>query len=203
MLLRKAWKNIFSLAARLYLRASGVQYGRGLKMTSFPLIRRHPAASIRIGERVTIQNLLSENRAGITHRSCLVAATEHSRIVIGNDVGLSGAIIFCDREIIIEDHVNLGVGAKIYDTDFHAMDWQARRRHDTGAIATAPVRICEDVWIGAEAKVMKGVTIGARSVIGAGSIVTRSIPPDCFAAGIPARVVHPLNGSTGNTDGDD
>jgi maltose O-acetyltransferase len=56
----------------------------------------------------------------------------------------------------------------------------------------APIVIEDDVWLGGNVVVIQGVTIGARSTIGAGSVVTRSIPPDVFAAGNPCRVIRSL-----------
>ena len=78
----------------------------------------------------------------------------------------------------------------MYDTDFHPVDYQDRRESQPGL--TADVAIEDDVWLGANVTVLKGVTIGARAVIGAGSVVTRDIPADTFAAGAPARVVRTL-----------
>jgi acetyltransferase-like isoleucine patch superfamily enzyme len=89
--------------------------------------------------------------------------------------------------------VNIGAGARIYDTDFHPLDSHDRRRHDTSRIKSAPVRICEDVFIGANAIVLKGVTVGSRTIIGAGAVVTKSLPPDVVAAGNPARIVAKLS----------
>ena len=60
-------------------------------------------------------------------------------------------------------------------------------------VQSAPVTIGDDVWIGANCIILKGVTIGARSVIGAGSVVTKSIPADCIAAGNPCRIVKSLH----------
>ena len=55
-----------------------------------------------------------------------------------------------------------------------------------------PIVIEDDVWVGAHSIILKGVTIGARSIIGAGSVVTKSIPADCVAAGNPCRVIKNL-----------
>lgn len=54
---------------------------------------------------------------------------------------------------------------------------------------SAPIVIEDDVWVSAHSIILKGVTIGARSIIGAGSVVTKSIPADCVAAGNPCRVI--------------
>lgn len=71
------------------------------------------------------------------------------------------------------------------------MDSQVRRSSNEGT-KSAPVVIEDDVWVGAHCIILKGVTIGARSVIGAGSVVTKSIPADCVAAGNPCRVIKNL-----------
>jgi acetyltransferase-like isoleucine patch superfamily enzyme len=175
-----------------YLRLHGVECGKGLRMHSLPLCRRHPNATIRIGEATVINNLLRENPAGISHRTVLVASGPHARLDIGCHVGISGAILFCTSEITIGDYVNIGVGARIYDTDFHPLDFLSRRANLPSEIKSAPVRICEDVFIGANVLILKGVTIGPRTIIGASSVVTRSLPPDVIAAGNPARIIRDI-----------
>lgn len=71
------------------------------------------------------------------------------------------------------------------------MDSQVRRSSNEGT-KSAPVVIEDDVWVGAHCIILKGVTIGARSVIGAGSVVTKSISADCVAAGNPCKVIKNL-----------
>ena len=77
----------------------------------------------------------------------------------------------------------------IFDSDFHELHPDRRRG---GTPRMAPVVLEENVFVGDHAIILKGVTIGADSVIGAGSVVTGSIPPGVIAAGNPARVVRPL-----------
>jgi len=175
--------------ARIYLKLHGVKLKQGLCIYSLPLCRRHPLATIEIGSNVIISNKLSENMAGITHRSVLWASKPGARLIIGNNVGMSGVILCCTTQIIIEDYVNLGAGVMIYDTDFHPIDAYARRVHDKNKIKSASVHICEDAWIGTEAIILKGVTVGKRAVIAARAVVTSDIPDDCIAAGVPAKVV--------------
>ena len=174
---------------RIYLRLHGVQLKQNLRIYSFPLCRRHHVANIEIGSNVTIYNKLSENPAGVKNRSVLFATKPGSRLVIGNYVRMSGVVLYCTKQIIIEDYVTLGAGVMVYDTDFHPIDAYARRIHDNSKIKSAPVHICEDAWIGAMSIVLKGVTIGPRAVIGAGSVVTQDVPADSIAAGVPAKVV--------------
>jgi acetyltransferase-like isoleucine patch superfamily enzyme len=85
----------------------------------------------------------------------------------------------------------LGSDVTIYDSDFH--DLRPNRRRD-GQPRMAPVELGEDVFVGDGVKILKGVSIGAHSVIGAGSVVTSSIPGGVIAAGNPARVIRALDG---------
>ena len=117
-------------------------------------------------------------------------------ITIGNHVGMSSPCIWINERLTIGNHVNIGGNCMILDTDVHQLDYLARRgnvnANVNGAeqmVQTAPVTIEDDVWIGANCQILKGVTIGARTVIGAGSVVTKSIPADCIAAGNPCRVI--------------
>jgi maltose O-acetyltransferase len=80
-----------------------------------------------------------------------------------------------------------GPNVQIY-TPLHPMNALARRAREHGA----PVDIGEDVWVGGGAIILPGVRIGARAVIGAGSVVTRDVPPDVLAAGNPCRVIRPI-----------
>lgn len=81
------------------------------------------------------------------------------------------------------------------DTDAHSLNYFDRRDGDVDMSnrVDRPIVIEDDVLIGAYAIVLKGVTIGARSVIGAGSVVTKDVPADCVAAGNPAKVIKFLN----------
>jgi acetyltransferase-like isoleucine patch superfamily enzyme len=160
----------------VYLRLHGATVGPELTVWSLPFCRRH-------------ENRLCENAAGVSHRTALIAAESGARLLIGNYVGISGAVLYCATELIVEDHVNIGAGARIYDTDFHPLNPMERRHQGKKQTKSAPVRICEDAFIGANAIVLKGVTVGARTIVGAGSVVTRSLPADVVAAGNPARIV--------------
>jgi acetyltransferase-like isoleucine patch superfamily enzyme len=181
------------LIAGTYLKLHGVNVGPGLVMSSLPFCRRHPDATIRLGHNVIIANRLSENPAGISHRTVLAANQPGARLLIGNHVGLAGVILICSKEIVIDDYVKLGIGVKVYDTDFHPIDAFSRRAHDVAQIRCAGVHICEDAWIGAEAMILKGVTIGARAVVGARALVTGDVPPDTVVGGVPARVIRRLD----------
>lgn len=113
-------------------------------------------------------------------------------LTIGNNVGMSSTRLWIHESARIGNNVKIGGCVLITDTDAHPMDYVARRSSNEGT-KSAPVVIEDDVWVGAHCIILKGVTIGARSVIGAGSVVTKSIPADCVAAGNPCRVIKSLN----------
>ncbi|MDR1690845.1 MAG: sugar O-acetyltransferase [Candidatus Methanoplasma sp.] len=107
-------------------------------------------------------------------------------IKLGNNVLINYDCILLDTgEISIGDNVLIGPGTKIV-TAKHPM--AAEKRRDW-SVSCEPVRIEEDVWIGAGAVILPGVTVGARSIVGAGSVVTKDVPPDTVVAGNPARVL--------------
>ncbi|ALP39442.1 sugar O-acetyltransferase [Aeromonas schubertii] len=92
-------------------------------------------------------------------------------------------------EVHIGSHVLLAPNVQIY-TATHSMDYRDRRRWEAFG---KPVHIGDDCWIGGGAILCPGVTIGPRSVIGAGAVVTRDIPADSVAVGNPARVIRTLS----------
>jgi acetyltransferase-like isoleucine patch superfamily enzyme len=184
--------SICAMFARQYLICLGVRVGPGLHMSSFPVCSRHPGASIQIGANVYINNKSRENMAGISHRTVLVAARPGAQLLIGDHVGISGAVLYCCKKVVIEEYVNIGAGVRIYDTDFHPVAWQERRINREDTVQIRPVRICRDVWIGSNAMVLKGVTIGERSIVAAGAVVTSDVPSDCVVAGVPAVIVKRL-----------
>jgi acetyltransferase-like isoleucine patch superfamily enzyme len=86
----------------------------------------------------------------------------------------------------------MGADVLIADTDFHPVDALPRRHAPESAAASVPVHIHDDVFLGARTIVLKGVTIGAGTVVGAGSVVTSCLPAGVVAAGNPCRVVRSL-----------
>lgn len=115
-------------------------------------------------------------------------------LVIGDYSGLSQVSIVVNSSISIGKHVQIGAGCLIMDSNFHSLDWKVRRDifNDHENASYAPVIICDDVFIGARCIIGKGVTIGNRSIIAAGSVVVKDIPEDCIAGGNPCKVIKSL-----------
>ncbi len=111
-----------------------------------------------------------------------------SNIVLGDRVFFNFNCVVLDvAEVRIGEHTMFGPAVQIY-TAMHPMNAAERRKHEFAR----PIEIGSDVWVGGAAVICPGVKIGARSVIGAGSVVTRDVPESVFAAGNPCRVIREI-----------
>lgn len=115
-------------------------------------------------------------------------------IQIGNHVFIGdGCTLSAAARIAIGDHCLIAANVRIHDNDGHPLDAARRAAGDPlTAREIKPVVIEDGVWLAAGAVVLKGVTIGARSVVGAGAVVTDDVPADSVVAGNPAKVVRRL-----------
>jgi len=168
----------------------------GVQCVEFPTINGRiliakfaDGGTIRLGRNVVINSSFESNPVGGIRTVFLIKGPQ-AVIEIGNDVGMSNAMIAARERVVIEDGVNIGAGAKIMDTDFHSADY-AERLADIN-IPARPVTIKKRAFIGTEAIILKGVTIGEEAVIGARAVVTKSVPAGEIWAGNPARFIKKL-----------
>ena len=107
-------------------------------------------------------------------------------VIIGDHtrVGLHNTII---GPLEIGSHVNLAQGITVTALNHNFSD--ANKRIDEQGVSTSPVTIEDDVWIGANAVILPGVTIGEHCVVAAGAVVTKDVPPHSLVAGVPAKVI--------------
>lgn len=142
-----------------------------------------------IGNNVKFNNYFNTS----WYSKCRIRVGEGAKLTIGDNSGFNGVLIHCTKSIAIGNYVNVGGGTRIYDSNYHDIDWRGRRDPKSGkGTICAPVIIEEDVFIGTNCIIGKGVTIGARSVIAAGSVVVKDIPADCIAGGNPCKVIKSL-----------
>lgn len=167
------------------LKRRHVEHDSTLKING--LIRVFGHGRIAIGTNVKINSKESTN-PGLGACSHTVFSVPSGELIIGNRVGMSNVAITCVEKVVIEDDVLLGGGVKIYDTDFHSLNHEKRGKgRDIDIPITRPVVIKKNAFIGAHAIILKGVTIGERSVVGAGAVVTKDIPDDEIWGGNPAK----------------
>ena len=173
-------------------RSQCASVGKRFRMEQLPYLTGN--GSIRIGEGVYLSGKSSfsfNNR----HLDAPVLEVGDGTFV-GHSCSFSVA-----RAIRIGRHCLIAGGGRISDYDGHPLDAAERRAGNTSPLAEVkPVSIGCDVWIGARAVILKGVTVGDRAIIGACSVVTKDVPPDCIVAGNPARIVKDLSQTSDERD---
>lgn len=193
MKIKKILKGITGIPNDIYnkilLSYRHVSYGGNLKIHGRLFCVSNSKNGICIGDHVSINSSRSSNPIGGDTKTILFAK-DHGKIRIGNHCGLSNTTIFASESITIGDNVLIGGGTKIYDTDFHWLDFNRRLNEEGGE--KKPVVIKNGVFIGAHTIILKGVTIGECSILGAGSVVTKSIPEYEVWAGNPARFIRKI-----------
>lgn len=174
---------------RMILKSYGAVLGKNIQIPGKVhwLIR---GGKVRIGDNFYFSSGYAVNPIGSNLQGAIYVESGAS-LTIGNDVGMSSTRMWIHDSVTIGNNIKIGACVLITDTDAHPLDYLARRTSNDGT-KSAPIEIEDDVWVGAHSIILKGVTIGARSIIGAGSVVTKSIPADCVAAGNPCRVIKNL-----------
>lgn len=178
---------IFNPLIHCLCRIKGVKIGKKVVFNGMPVIRRYENSDIIIGNNCTFNSARNSVRVGLQKRCTLVTLTKKSEILIGNNSGGSGIILLAAKLIKIGNNVLIGAHTMIIDNDFHHSD--PGKRHETEDIPTRPIIIEDNVFIGTNCMILKGITIGQNSVIGANSVVVTSIPTNSIAIGNPCKVV--------------
>jgi acetyltransferase-like isoleucine patch superfamily enzyme len=186
-------KNIFD-----FIRCKVIFWGNNVQYLSFktggiPYLSVAIGGNFSIGENLSMNNGIGGNPIGCYNR-CTFFVDKGANLKIGSNLGISQAAIICHVSIQIGDNVKIGGGARIYDTDFHAIDPKLRLNPvtDFANKRKIPVIIEDNVFIGAHSTILKGVTIGQNSIIGACSIVSKNIPANEIWAGNPARFIRKI-----------
>lgn len=154
----------------LYLWICGVGIGRGAKFYGFPRIYKHRGSSITIGNNFECRNWKFSNPLGINHSTIICTWKKGSKILLGDDVGISGGSIVASSKITIGDRVLIGANTTIIDNNFHPLRGENKRYSKMG-IAEEPVSISNDVFIGMNAIVLKGAKIKKGIIVPAGAVV--------------------------------
>ncbi len=156
-----------------------------------------------------------------TGKHCVLAGTYIfetglGHIRIGDRVHIGGSTFISINSIEIGNDVTIAWDCLFYDHNSHSTDWEERKRDteqeyqdlmsgtdpiknkDWSVVKSAPIKICDKAWIGTGCKILKGVTIGEGAVVGAGSVVTKDVPPWTVVGGNPADVLKVLQEKTEN-----
>ena len=171
------WRNSLDNAlhvvlGKIYLRRC-THVGKRIRVYGRPRINNW--GEIWIGDRFILFNQTVRSE---------MATYPGGKIEIGNRVFINyGASISAHQLVRIGDDCQIGSYAIMMDNDYH----QVEDRSKPGT--SAPIILKKNVWLGVRVVILKGVHIGENSVIGANSVVTKDIPPNCLAGGVPARVI--------------
>ena len=180
-------------AARAAAAYWGIELGEGCVFYGRPIFQRVGNSRIVVGERGVFRSAVASNAAGLTRRCLVATVAEGAVLEIGSRCGMSATVVAAAQRVTIGDGVLCGANVTICDTDGHHPD--PRRRHEPGP--STPVVIEDNVWLGMNVILLKGVTIGRDAVIGAGSVVTKPVPTGMIAAGNPAVVLGPVPSDVG------
>lgn len=161
-------------------RARCASVGKKFRMWYLPFVVGH--AKIYIGDNVNFFGKVDIFSGRLF---------EEPKLVLGNRVDLGHNVVFLvNKEIVLEDDINVASGVRFMDTDAHPRDAMERIADlPPRPEEVKPVRVGRYAWIGHNSFIMKGVTIGEGAIIGVNSVVVNDIPPYCVAMGNPARVV--------------
>lgn len=176
---KQLYHIVCSIVFRVVSYLEGIELGQNVSFNGHIKLDRFKHSTIKIGNNCTFNSNSIFNPRGIK-RCILNTATDFAKIEIGNNCGFSGVSIVCWESVKIGNNVMVGADTCIGDTDDHP---------ERLGTEPAPVEIKDNVFIGMHCLILKGVTIGENSVIGAGSVVTKDIPANCVAAGVPCKII--------------
>jgi acetyltransferase-like isoleucine patch superfamily enzyme len=163
--------------------------GKGLWMEELPYIVN--SGAIYLGENVRLSGKPSFSFSSRLYPDPSLTIGDNT--FIGHQASFS-----IGKTIVIGNDCLLAGGVHIADNDGHPLDYRDRMNHlPPRKEDVREVRVGNNVWIGSQAVILKGVTIGDRAVVGARAVVTKDVPPDVVVAGNPARVVKRLGGGEG------
>jgi acetyltransferase-like isoleucine patch superfamily enzyme len=182
-LFRKMFYFVTTVAGRIQCFLAGAKIGSGISFFGIPYIQKARTGKLNIGKKSSFLSTATSNLIGV-NRPCILSVNNNASLEIGNYCGFSGTVIGCFKDIIIEDNVRCGANTTITDSDWHLDDPRS------GPVK--PIHIHKNVWLGTGVLVLKGVTIGENSVIGAGSVVVKDIPANVIAAGNPCKVIRSI-----------
>lgn len=187
-------RTIVHLYNDFQLRRRGVSSGRNPVLQGCILIYRAAESRITLGDGVVLNARPRKNTLEARGAVILRTFRPAAEIIIGDDSGLTSCTISAGTRIELGKRVLVGSGVMITDSDHHVVDLTQGRRFAglPDPLSDRPIKVGDDVFIGARSLILKGVEIGNGSVIGAGSVVSMSIPAGVVAAGNPCKVVRSI-----------
>lgn len=170
---------------RLNLRIRGIPYGKNLRGNHCKI---QAWGKIELADDVQLWSYPD----GEAYRTCLLTWQSTASIRIGSNCMLNGTVIHSRSEVVIGDNCMFGAGTVVLDSDFHSTNMNPTIRREQLQAVDRPVVIGNNVWVGRNVIILKGVHIGDNSIIAAGSVVIKNIPSNQVFGGNPARFIKEL-----------
>lgn len=163
----------------------GVKLGRHIRFDVKCYFKCFPGSVIKIGKNCKLLSRVNSNLLGIDRPCSFSTITAEGVIEIGANCGFIGTVIGAFKYIKIGNNISCGANTLITDSDWHTDDPRTGEPKE--------VIIGDNVWLGINCIVLKGVSIGENALIGANSVVTKNIPANVIAAGNPCKVIIAIN----------
>jgi acetyltransferase-like isoleucine patch superfamily enzyme len=189
--LRVIYFGFFSLVNVAWLKINKVSYST-VTLNGFLLL--YNKGSVVFGKNLKINSHPFKNIIGGDTRSSIIVKKKAS-LQIGENFRMSNSAIYCAEKITIGNNVMIGGSCRIWDTDFHPLNFKSRMENPNEDYSTKPIVIGNNAFIGGFSIILKGVDIGEGSIIGAGSVVSKSVPPGEVWAGNPASFIKKIDGN--------
>lgn len=180
--------GLFDYIALYKIRRAGSVSVGSKSRVSWRRVRGVDDSTIKVGDFSIVNCRIDFDRPGV-------------KVSIGDRTFVGKSHLVASIGVSIGDDVLISWGATIVDHNSHCLDWEGRAKDvqnwgvgkkDWSGVSCGQVTICDKSWIGFNAVILKGVTIGERSIVAAGSVVTKDVPPDTVVGGNPARVIKSL-----------
>jgi acetyltransferase-like isoleucine patch superfamily enzyme len=184
-IIRNIYFGVYSLFNILWMSLNKVEK-HGLKIDGFLYV--YNKGTLRFGKGGKINSHSLKNIIGGDVRSSIIVK-RGAVFVAGKNFKMSNSAIYCAERIQIGNNVMIGGSCRIWDTDFHPLNARDRVENPNDSYITRPITIGNDVFIGGFSILLKGVNIGDGAIIGAGSVVSGTVPPGQIWAGNPARFI--------------
>lgn len=187
---RGLWVRFCRVAINIRLRQmSGLQLGKNVIFDGIPIIQIGAGARVSIGDSSLINSMNRGYHVSMFAPVKLFADVPGAAITIGEHTRVHGCCLHAYSSITIGRRCLIAGNCQIFDGSGHDLSFNSVSNRIKTKGSSKPIVIEDDVWLGANCIILPGVRIGKGSVIGAGSVVTREIPPMVVAAGNPARLV--------------
>ncbi|MGN6512706.1 MAG: DapH/DapD/GlmU-related protein [Lysobacteraceae bacterium] len=186
--LSNAWHRLTLAALSLRL-APGVSLGRKVRCWGRPLVQAYNGGRVRVGDGVLLNSCNRGYHLNMFGPVKLLADRPGARIEIGDHTRIHGSCLHACASIVVGKRCLIAANCQLIDSSGHELCFPHVEERIKSTDTGRPIVLEDDVWLGAGTLVLPGVTIGRGSVVGAGSVVTRDIPPMVVAAGNPARVI--------------